>query len=125
MYPPQKTLPPAVLKPVASLRALLEATGAAVKFLFLSAVLDHESTAIILDQLRSLQVSAENEERSERWVVLVRSVVRSLVPLLNRTTKELFAIRDNPIAAYYLRQIREAVKLVEGEKMIRRKREDF
>ncbi len=122
MYPPQKTLPPAVLKPVASLRALLEATGAAVKFLFLSAVLDHEATAIVFDQLRSLQASVD-EERSGGWVVLVRSVVRSLVPLSNRVTKELQAIPNNAVAVYYIRQLREAGKLLEAEKMVKRKRD--
>ncbi len=122
MYPHQKTLPPAVLKPVASLQAMLEATGAAVKFLFLSGALDHEAIAILIDQLRSLQASVD-EERPERGWALMRSVVEQLVPLSNRVTKELFAIRDNPVAAYHLRQIREAAKLMEGEKMVKRKRD--
>ncbi len=121
---PKSKIPPAILKRLAILCAMIEAVGSAVKFLFLINILDHESTAIITYQLRSLQVAAD-EERQERGRALMRSVVEQLVPLSNRVTKELFAIRDNPIAAYYLRQIREAVKLVEGEKMIRRKREDF
>ncbi len=122
MYPHQKTLPPAVLKPVASLQAMLEATGGAVKFLLLSGALDHEATAIVFDQLRSLQASVD-EERSGGWVVLVRSVVRSLVPLSNRVTKELQAIPNNAVAVYYIRQLREAGKLLEAEKMVKRKRD--
>ncbi len=121
MYPHQKTLPPAVLKPVASLQALLEAVGGTVNFLFLSGTLDHESTAILIDQLRSLQASVD--ERSEGWVVLVRSVVRQLVPLSNRCVKELQAIQDNAVAVFYLRQLREAGKLLESEKMVKRKRD--
>ncbi len=121
MYPHQKTLPPAVLKPVASLQAMLEATGGAVRFLFLSGALDHESTAILFDQLRSLQASVD--ECPEGWVALVRSVVRSLVPLSNRVTKELQAIQDNTVAGYYFRQLIEAGRLLESEKMVKRKRD--
>ena len=122
MYSHQKTLPPAVLKPVASLQAMLEAVGAAVKFLFLSGALDHEATAIVFDQLRSLQASVD-EEHSGGWPALIRLVLERLVPLSNRVTKELFTIRDNPIAAYHLRQIRGAAELMKAEKMAKGKRD--
>jgi len=122
MYPHQKTLPPAVLKPVASLQALLEAMGGAVKFLLLSGALDHEATAIVFDQLRSLQASVD-EEHSGGWPALIRLVLERLVPLSNRCVKELQAIQDNAVAAFYLLQLREAGKLLESEKMVKRKRD--
>lgn len=109
---PKRKLPPAILRLVGSLRAMIGAVGAGADFLLFVGVLDHESTAILLDQLRSLGSSVD--ERSS-GAELIRSVVRQLVPLANRVQKELMSIQGDPVASYYLRQIREATKLLKGE----------
>ena len=119
---PRRKIPPAILKPIAILTAMLQAVSNGAKFLFLIGALDHEATAITTDQLRSLQVSVDEEPPGD-WVALVRSIVEQLVPLSNRVMKELLAIQDHPVADFYLRQVREAAKLMEGEKMVKWKLE--
>ncbi len=102
-----------------SLIAMLKAVSAGSNFLFLIGTLDHEATAIITDQVRSLEATADEQRRG----ALMQSVVEQLVPLSNRVSRELFAIKNNPVAAYHLRHIHEAGKLLEGEKMVKRKLE--
>ena len=108
---------------VLSLTAMLKSVSGAANFLFHVGALDHESTAILCDLWRSLEATAAEERREHGWS-LMRSVVEQLVPLSNRVSKELHSIKDNPVAAYHLRHIHEAAKLLEGEKMVKRKREE-
>ncbi len=115
---PKRKLPLKALTVIATLKAV----SAGSNFLFLNGTLDHEAAAIIKDQVRTLEATGDEEHR-ERGGALMRAVVEELVPLANRISKELCSIKDNPVAAYYLRHIHEAGKLLEGEKMVKRKLE--
>ena len=119
-----KKLSPKARNTVASFTAMVQAVSNGVQFLFLVRELDHEARAIICDQLRSL-LAAVDDDRPERGFTLMRSVVKDLVPLSNRVAKELYRMQDNseiyPVAAYHLRQMHEAGKLLEGEKMVKMK----
>ncbi len=99
-----------------SLTAMLKSVSGGANFLFHVGALDHESTAILRDLWRSLEATADKERRGS----LMRAVVEQLVPLSNRVSKELHSIKDNPVAAYHLRHIQEAAKLLEGAKMVRK-----
>ncbi len=113
---PKRKIPLKVL----SLTAMLKSVSGAANFLFHAGALDHESTAILRDLWRSLEATADEERRGS----LMQSVVEQLVPLSNRVSKELHSIKDNPVAAYHARHIHEAAKLLEREKMVKRKREE-
>ena len=106
----------------ASLIAMLKAVSAGSHFLFVNGTLDHEAAAIITDQVRMLEATGDEEHR-ERGGALMRAVVEELVPLANRISKELCSIKDNPVAKFHARHIHEAAKLLEGAKMVKRKRE--
>ena len=99
--------------------ATIKAVSGAANYLHHADALDHESEAILCDLWRSLEAVADEERRGS----LMRAVMEELVPLINRVTKELHSIKDNPVAAYHLRHIHEAAKLLEGEKMVKRKSE--
>ena len=102
-----------------SLTAMLKSVSGGANFLFHVGALDHEATAILRDLWRSLEATADEESR-ERGGALMRAVVEQLVPLSNRVSKELHSIKDNPVAAYHLRHIHEAAKLLEQEKMVKK-----
>ncbi len=112
---PKRKIPLKVL----SLTAMLKSVSGAANFLFHVGALDHEATAILRDMWRSLEATADEERRGS----LMQSVVEQLVPLSNRVTKELMAIQNNAVAAYHARHISEAAKLLEREKMVKRKLE--
>ena len=55
----------------------------------------------------------------------MQAAVHQLAPLANRVAKELYRIQDDAeicdVTRFHLRRIKEAGKLLEGEKMIKMK----